>query len=134
MTMSREQIGAAIQKARLAKSPPISQEALAAAVGKSGQMGGKWERGENEPAPETKLAIAALLGIDPESIGYQAATTLGDLQNSAPNTAVLDAIERVFARVADVPEMRDEITLMARDIASIIEHLGLTPATQATAQ
>lgn len=92
------------------KKRRLTQEGLARAVGKSAQMGGKWERAENMPAPETRLALAAILRVDPEYLGYELPATFERMDDAPPSwfsdamAAQGETLAQVLEQLANVQQ------------------------------
>jgi len=71
-----EQLGVMIREARLEKSMSLGQ--LASAVGRSSSSVRRWERGEVAPAASVVPKLAAVLGIDIQSLRDEEATRTVD--------------------------------------------------------
>ncbi len=98
-----ETLGTKLRRLRMAAG--MSQEDVAKSVGKSAQMGGKWERDEAVPHIEVRLALANLFGVDPAELGYEVPT---EYSPSAPAWYV-QSMEQMQAQLNAMHELLKDI-------------------------
>lgn len=125
-------LGANIRELRRLRG--LKRVDVAVAVGVDPHTVGRWERDEANPHPHHLVALATVLEVEAAALGYEAPVAIG---SEAPPWAVQQfeqtttALERIWTRVQDTPDILTRLDMLADDLHAIRAHLGIerTPST-----